>query len=477
MKRTLHFLFVVLLFLSSCSENEKDTKPNILFIFADDLSYEAVRNAGNEEVITPNIDKLAEAGVSFTHSYNMGGWNGAVCIASRAMLNTGRYLWRAKSSQSNYTNMKNQGQFWSLMLENAGYETYMTGKWHVSISADSLFQHVRDIRPGMPGSVPEAYNRPLSATDTTWLPWHKKYGGYWKGGKHWTEVVGDNAIDFLNQAKSGDHPFFMYLAFNAPHDPRQSPKQYVDLYPLENISLPENFSELYPWKDSIGCGTGLRDERLAPFPRTPYSIKVHRQEYYAIITHLDDQIGRIIAHLKQTGQDKNTYILFSADHGLSVGHHGLVGKQNMYDHSMRVPLLIVGPKIPENQKRDMQVYLQDIMATTLDLAGIEKPEYVEFNSLMPLIQQKDINSFYPEIYGAYIDFQRMVRTDNYKLIVYPKARKMLLFDVVSDPLEMKDLSDDSAYQSTKLQLISRLKKQQELMNDPLDLHPYFPELF
>ena len=474
--RYFYFALVILFLLVGCQKKEI-ARPNILFIFADDLSYEAVHFTGNNEVITPNLDKLAEEGVTFTHTYNMGGWNGAVCVASRAMLNTGRYLWRAKASESNYKNMKKQGEFWSLQLQKAGYETYMTGKWHVSISADSLFQHVRDIRPGMPGSVPEAYNRPLSPKDTTWLPWHTKYGGYWQGGKHWTEVVGDNAIDFLNQAKTSDQPFFMYLAFNAPHDPRQSPKKYVDMYPVDEIAIPENFQELYPYKDSIGCSEDLRDERLAPFPRTSYSIQTHRQEYYAIITHLDDQIGRILAYLKETGQAKNTYILFSADHGLSVGHHGLVGKQNMYDHSMRVPLIVVGPDIPENEKREMQVYLQDIMATTFDLAGIAKPEYVEFNSLMPLISEEKTESFYPEIYGAYINFQRMVRTDNFKLIVYPKARKMLLFDVVNDPLEMNDLSDDTDFQATKLQLISRLKEQQQLMDDPLDLHIYFPDYF
>jgi arylsulfatase A-like enzyme len=473
-----HFYLTVALFILFTGFQKKEiTRPNILFIFADDLSYEAVHFTGNNEVITPNLDKLAQEGVTFTHTYNMGGWNGAVCIASRAMLNTGRFLWRAKSAESNYNEMKNRNQFWSLELENAGYETYMTGKWHVAIPAGSLFNHVRDIRPGMPHSVPEAYNRPQSPEDTTWLPWHRQYGGYWQGGKHWTEVVGDNAIDFLDLAKSSEQPFFMYLAFNAPHDPRQSPKKFVDMYPVENIAVPKNFMELYPYKNSIGCGENLRDERLAPFPRTKYSIQTHRQEYYAIITHLDEQIGRILSHLKESGQDKNTYILFSADHGLSVGHHGLVGKQNMYDHSMRVPLIVVGPDIPKNEQRDMQVYLQDMMATTFDLAGIEKPEYVEFNSLLPLISRQRTNSTYPEIYGAYVNFQRMLRTERYKLIVYPKAKKILLFDVVNDPLEMNDLSDDPAHQSTKLQLISKLKEQQQLMDDELDLHVYFPDYF
>ncbi len=477
MNKLFPLLLLVFALATSCSQHqpEKD-RPNFLFIFADDMTYEGIRSHGNPEVITPNLDKLSEAGVSFTHSYNMGGWNGAICVASRAMLNTGRFLWKAQAAQNNYQPMKDQGQFWSLLLANAGYETYMTGKWHVSIPADSLFMHVRDIRPGMPKSVPEAYNRPLSPADTTWLPWHTQYGGYWEGGKHWSEVVGDNAIDFLDQAQESEKPFFMYLAFNAPHDPRQSPKRYVDMYPVENIKVPENYLELYPYKDSIGCGPGLRDEKLAPFPRTEYSIQTHRQEYYAIITHLDDQLGRIVSHLKQTGQDKNTYILFSADHGLAVGHHGLVGKQNMFDPSMRVPLIVVGPNIPENEKRDMQVYLQDIMATTLDLAGVEKPAYIDFNSLMPLVNNEK-QSPYNEIYGAYINLQRMVRTDRYKLIVYPRVPKILLFDLEKDPLETVDLSEQPEFQEIKTQLISRLKEQQKQMDDPLDLHTFFPDLF
>ncbi len=478
MKNSLIFLIAITFIFSSCAKKPTTPeKPNILFVFADDHSYLGVNSLGNEEVITPNLDKLAISGITFTHTYNMGGWNGAVCVASRAMLNTGRFIWHAKLSEKRYPEMKEDGQFWSLMMENAGYDTYMTGKWHVKQDADSIFQTAKDIRPGMPKSVPEAYNRPQSTKDTTWLPWHKKYGGFWQGGKHWSEVIGDNTIEFLDSAKNSENPFFMYIAFNAPHDPRQSPKKYVDKYPLENVAVPKSFLEMYPYKDSIGCGPGLRDEKLAPFPRTEYSIKVHRQEYYAIITHMDEQIGRIISHLKETNQDKNTYIIFSADHGLSVGNHGLVGKQNMYDHSMRVPLIIVGPNISENGKRDMQVYLQDIMATTLDLAGIEKPEYVEFNSLIPLINNEVNESPYPEIYGAYINFQRMVRTDNFKLIVYPKAKIIRLFDIVNDPDEINDLADNPEFAKVKKELMGRLINQQKIMDDPLDLHPFFPELF
>lgn len=476
-------LVTIAVLLCSCSTQGKQngtdpSKPNILFIFADDQTYLGIRTLGNPEVITPNLDQLVESGVTFTHTYNMGAWNGAVCVASRAMLNTGRSVWRAfDASNLHYAGMKEKGQFWSQLMEKAGYDTYMTGKWHVEQGAETLFQTVADVRPGMPQTVTEAYNRPQSEGDTTWLPWHKKYGGFWKGGKHWSEIVGDNAIQFLDSANRRKNPFFMYIAFNAPHDPRQSPKEFVEKYPLEYIAVPNSFQELYPYRNAIGTGENLRDERLAPFPRTEYSIKVHRQEYYSIITHMDGQIGRIVAHLKATGQDKNTYILFSADHGLSVGNHGLLGKQNMFDHSMRVPCILVGPNIPENEKRDMQVYLQDLMATSLDLAGIEKPEYVEFNSLMPMIENATLQGPYAEIYGAYLDLQRMVRTDKYKLIIYPRAKTLLLFDVVNDPEELTNLADNADFVLLVKDLAERFKNQQKIMGDTLDLHPYFPDLF
>jgi arylsulfatase A-like enzyme len=473
---------IILLILASalifaCTTKTEHKKPNILFIFADDQTFNSINAGGNNDIITPHLDKLAQSGVSFTHTYNMGAWHGAVCVASRAMLNTGRFLWHAREQEKNYKNFAGKRMFWSQMMEDAGYETYMTGKWHVKFPADSIFQNAVHIRPGMPATVPEAYNRPLSPEDTIWLPWHKKYGGFWEGGTHWSEVLANDAIHFLEQARNSEKPFFMYLAFNASHDPRQSPKKFVEMYPLEKIPVPESFMELYPYKEQIGCGKDLRDEKLAPFPRTLYSMQVHRQEYYALITHMDHQIGRIINYIKENGLADNTYILYSADHGLSVGHHGLMGKQNMYDHSMRVPCILAGPDIPANETRKMQVYIQDLMATSLDLAGIDKPDYVEFNSLMPLIINHDATAPYNEIYGAYRDLQRMVRTEKYKLIVYPEAGKIRLFDIEKDPEEINDLTEEQKYDNVISELAGKLKRQQKIMDDTLNLHSFFPEIF
>lgn len=444
-------------------------KPNILFIFADDQCFEALSAYGSE-VKTLNLDILVRSGISFTNAYNQGAWHGAVCVASRTMLNTGRFLWNAKAIEPDLDKEVEQRRLWAQHLQSAGYDTYMSGKWHVKTDAQKVFMKTGSVRPGMPNQTDAGYNRPKNEKDykAGWKPWDTQYEGYWKGGKHWSEVLGDEGVQFLEDASNKDNPFFMYLAFNAPHDPRQSPESYVDQYPLDEIDVPENFLPQYPYKDEIGCSEKLRDEKLAPFPRSEYAVKVNRQEYYAIITHMDDQIGRILDALEKSGKAKDTYIFFTADHGLAVGQHGLMGKQNMFEHSVKPPLIVKGPGIPKNKTNNALVYLQDIMPTTLEIAGIQKPEYIEFKSLLPLLSGKREKNYHA-IYGGYMDLQRMVRRDNYKLIYYPKANKILLFDLAKDPHEMNDLSKDPTFAPVIKNLFQELNKLQVDLGDTLKL--------
>lgn len=480
MKQKFWVIAILVSMLLGCKTDVKHTeantvkKPNIIFLFSDDQSYKAVNALGNSEIITPTMDKLVNEGTTFTHAYNMGGWNGAICVASRAMIISGRSIWRAQHISNNYSKSLDLDKTWPRLMQAAGYETYMTGKWHVQAKPDSIFNHVGHELRGMPFDTPEGYNRPLGASDTLWKPWKKEFGGYWKGGKHWSELVKDDAVSFIDSAAKKDTPFFMYIAFNAPHDPRQSPKKYVDMYPLDSISIPKSYMPEYPFAEVMGAGKGLRDEKLAPFPRTEYSVKVNRQEYYAINTHLDDQIKDILNALEKKGLRENTYIFYTSDHGLSCGEHGLMGKQSMYDHSMRVPLMVVGPNIPKGKKIDNDVYLQDIMATTLDLADIKKPDYVEFNSLTNLINNEKIYSPYQAIYGTYEkNSQRMIRKDGYKLIVYPKSKTMLLYNLDEDPNELNNLADDKTHQDKIKVLFKELINLQKQMGDNLDLNSTF----
>lgn len=472
------FLCILIFGCVSTPKNQKEDLPNILFLFADDYTFDAIHALGNSTIETPNLDRLVRNGTHFTQAFNMGGWNGAVCLASRAMIITGKSIWRAKAHTDQWRDKKNTegiNNSWGKLMEQKGYQTFMTGKWHVPVDPKEIFQTVRNIRPGMPRDFfnkkgQKGYHRPIEGEKDQWSPSDSLNGGFWKGGIHWSEVVKNDAVDFIKQSQEKDSPFFMYIAFNAPHDPRQSPKSFLDRYPLEKIPLPENWLSEYPFKDAIGNPKTLRDEALAPFPRTPFAIKTHIKEYYAIISHLDEQIGKIFQALEASGKADNTYIFFTGDHGLSVGKHGLLGKQSMFEHSIRVPLIISGPDIPKNKSIDHSVYLQDVMATSLDLANIAPPLSNEFKSFLELAKGKADESLYPEgIYGAYIDYQRMIRKEDYKLILYPKIKKTLLFNLKEDPLEMSDLSDEVQYKDTVRQLFKDLQYLQKKMGDSLHL--------
>ena len=470
----LTWTFVLFVAITQTATAAND-KPNVLFIFADDQCFETVGGLGHKVIETPNLDRLVDEGLTFTDAHNQGSWTGAVCVASRTMLNTGRFLWRARQIDKTCERERQEGRFWAEYMKAAGYDTYMTGKWHVKAKADKAFHFTTHIRGGMPKQTPEGYDRPHQGRPDPWKPWDTSFGGFWEGGKHWSEVLGDDATGFLSKAGKADKPFFMYLAFNAPHDPRQSPKSFVDKYPLDKVDLPVNFLPEYPYKDDIACGAKLRDERLAPFPRTEYAIKVNRQEYYAIITHMDRQVGRILDALDESGKAGNTYIFFTADHGLAVGHHGLMGKQNLYDHSVRVPFIVVGPGVAKGKKNGTPIYLQDVMPTALELAGVEKPEHVQFKSLLPLIRGGNQRP-YDAIYGGYLDVQRSVKQDGYKLLLYPKVPKARLYNLDQDPNEMNDLAENPDYGPRMKKLFAKLMELQAETGDELDLRSVFPNL-
>jgi choline-sulfatase len=191
---------------------------------------------------------------------------------------------------------------------------------------------------------------------------------------------------------------------------------------------------------------------------------------------MDAQIGRILEALDATGKREDTYIIFTADHGLSVGHHGLIGKQNMYDHSVRVPFIVCGPSLEAGRHVDASIYLQDVMPTTLEMAEVEKPEHVQFHSLVPLLRGETKEHAYDAVYGAYTKLQRAVTYDGFKLIVYPEANRVRLFNLKQDPLEQNDLAEVPEHRATKKRLFQRLLKLQIEMHDPVNLESMLAEI-
>ena len=252
------------------------------------------------------------------------------------------------------------------------------------------------------------------------------------------------------------------------------------MYPTENIKLPPNYSPQHPFWKEIGNEPGLRDEALAPYPRSEYTVKKHIQEYFAIISHLDEQVGKIVSHLENQNMLDNTYIIFTSDHGLAVGQHGLIGKQSLYDHSIRVPMIINGPNIEKGSVYSQDIYLQDIVPTTLDLANIPVPDHIDFKSFYNIVFNNDNNKNHNAIYGTYgccpgnyFDFQRMIRKDGYKLMLFPKNKRIELYDLNDDPHEINNLADNSNYKSKVKDLYEELIILQKEMGDTLKLDMYF----
>ena len=282
-------------------------------------------------------------------------------------------------------------------------------------------------------------------------------------GKQSAEVYAEAATAFLEQQKDADKPFFAYVSFQTPHDPRTSPEEYHDMYDLERIELPPSYKPEHPFDNGM---LKIRDENLAGFPRKKAEVKKHIADFYATITHTDAQIGRILEALEATGKAGNTIIVFTADNGLAVGKHGLMGKQNVYDHSVHVPFIICGPDIPENETRDQLMYIYDIYPTLCDLAGLPTPDEVEYQSLSPIIKDKKAEAR-EHLYFAFMNWQRGIRDEQFKLIEYcvNGERHTQLFDLKKDPHEISNLAGDKQHAETLSSLRELLKKERVRLND------------
>jgi choline-sulfatase len=181
---------------------------------------------------------------------------------------------------------------------------------------------------------------------------------------------------------------------------------------------------------------------------------------------MDAQIGRILEALEKTGKADNTYVIFTADHGLAVGQHGLMGKQNMYDHSVRMPLLISGPGIDGGKRVNAMVYQHSLFATTCELGGVTIPKPVEFPSLAALLRGPDREQ-HDAVFCWYRGFQRSIRTREHKLIVYPEAKKTQLFDLNQDLWEISDVANKREYSTIRQKLLERLRRFQNELGDDL----------
>jgi arylsulfatase A-like enzyme len=438
-------------------------KPNVLFLFSDDQRFDTIGALGNRHIRTPNLDGLVERGASFTRAHIMGGAAPAVCVASRAMLLSGQSLFRADERlTAEVTGRGRKGPF-TLMPEHfrrQGYTTFGTGKWHnrPPLYARSFDSGENIFFGGM--------------TDQTRVPVYdfRPAGNYPAqpdriGTAHSSEMFSDSAIRFLEK-HDGSRPFFLYLAYTAPHDPRMAPEAFRRMYPPERMPLPANFLPEHPFDNGE---LKIRDEMLAPFPRTEAEVRRHLSDYYAIISHLDTQIGRVLEALRRSGHGDDTIIVFAGDNGLALGQHGLMGKQNLYDHSVRVPLVLAGPGIPRHRRSDALCYLLDIFPTLCETCGLPMAADLEGRSLAASFSGR-ADSGRKSLFLAYRDFQRGVTTGDWKLIRYRTKSpvRTQLFDLKHDPWERNNLALGSE-NGAKIEEMDRLLQEwMTATGDPLE---------
>lgn len=428
---------------------------NVLFLFSDDQRADTIAAHGNRSIHTPHLDRLAQGGSTFSRAYCMGAMQGAVCVPSRAMLLTGRTLFRVSANLTNETT-------WPEAFARSGYRTFITGKWHNGeASLRRSFQRGESIFIGGMGWPYE-------------LPLQDLAGGELSNqrlsGEHSVKVFADSAIKFI-RAQSVERPWLCYVAFNHPHDPRVAPSPYRAQYDETKIPLPQNFLPQHPF--DIGMLTG-RDELLERWPRTPAAVRRHLADYYASITHMDAQIGRILAALDATGQRDRTIIVFASDSGLAIGSHGLFGKQNIYEHSMRVPLIFHGPGIPRGQRREALAYLHDVFPTLGTLANVPAPAGSEGLDLSRVISGK-LRRMHEEVFLAFTDTQRSLRDDRWKLIRFPQVDVTQLFDLRADPAETRNLATTPGQRRRVQAMRKRLEAAQRAFEDPAPLQVREPK--
>ena len=420
-------------------------RPNVLLIFADDQRADSLGAWGNPAIKTPNIDRLANSGFSFRSNYCMGAMGGAVCVPSRAMLNSGLSLYHVRSDLRGARLMPE-------VLGQSGYVTFGTGKWH---NGEASFR--RGFQKGKAvffGGMSDHFNVPLADLSPEGEVINRRTG---KG--HSSGLFVDAAVDFLRN-HSGDRPFYAYVAFTAPHDPRDPPLEHRQWYYRNRPPLPKNFMPQHPFDNGNMAG---RDENLGPWPRTREIVSDQLCEYYGLITHMDQQIGRLLAALEATGQADDTVIIYAADHGLAVGSHGLMGKQSIYEHSMKCPLIFTGPGVPRGQSQALS-YLLDVFPTVCSLAGVAVPAEVEGKSLRP-IWQGEADRVRDSLYLSFRHIMRSVRDRRWKLIRYPQINHTQLFDLQNDPHELTNLAGDPAQAQRVESMMALLAEWQEKVDD------------
>ncbi len=463
-------------------------RPNILFIIADDQSPFDLRVYDPSSPLeTPVLDRLAAGGMTLDGAYHMGSWSGAVCTPSRHMVMSGRTVWHLPKN-----GIRDAGpnplcpadleqNTLAAVFNRAGYDTMRTCKKGNSYEAANKQFTVRR----------DATKR--RASDEEGSAWHA-----------------EQVLAYLAERETtqDEDPFFIYFGFSHPHDPRWAKQELLERYGANNDvvpdqahpnspPLPDNYLPAHPFPHGH---PGLRDEvnvQGVKKRRDEPTIRNEIGRQYACVENIDIQIGRVLDKLESMGELDNTYVVYTSDHGMALGRHGLQGKQNLYEHTWRVPLIVKGPGIEAGSRAPGNVYLLDILGTLCDLAKIPAPETFEGISFAPVLegQRETVRDV---LYGVYCGGTkpglRCVRRGDWKLIKYDtldgEVHETQLFDLSQNPSELlaehhdeavialtgnrpekhqRNLADDPRYADKLAEMEALLLEEMKRLDDPYRL--------
>lgn len=477
---------VLVLAFTSCKDKaetksevaEAPKRPNFLFVLVDDQSpFDLQTYDPNSILETPTISKLASQGVVVEQARHMGSMNGAVCTPSRHMIMSGRTVWHLPPSaefQKQTDPNEIDDQTIGAVFNRAGYKTMRTCKKGNSYpGANKQFTVVHD-----------ATKR--GGTEETGSAWH---------AKQVLEYLGDR-----EGAKEED-PFFIYFGFSHPHDTRNGTPELLEKYgatnhkdqnslPTANDKQPElqdNYLAAHPF---FHGHPQLRDEERVSGVwknRDERTIRNELGREYACSENVDNQLEKVLAKLEAMGELDNTYIVYTSDHGMAIGRHGLQGKQNLYEHTWRVPFIVKGPGIPSGKRVTGNMYLLDVLPTLCDLAGITAPETAEGKSMVPVFKGEK-ETVRDVMYGVYAGGtkpgMRSVKKGDWKLIKYDvmdgKVRETQLFNLAENPNEYlpehkktgemeTDLAENPKYAEKLAEMEALLLEQMVANDDPYRL--------
>ncbi len=480
----------VALFLLVISSAAAEKRPNILFILTDDQAPQTLSAYGNTVCQTPNLDRLAAEGMTIDGAHHMGSWSGAVCRPSRTMIMTGRSVWHIPGKGSPHNDNaalvppELAEQSLPAVFNRAGYDTFRTCKTG--------------------NSYPPANERFQTVRDTTQRQGNEAKGSAWHG---------DQVMAYLTARAQnpGEKPFLIYFGFSHPHDPRNGTPELLKKYGATNTWNPDAPSEANPkapplpstWLPAHPFPHGhpeLRDEERVQGvmkQRDPATVRNELGREYACIENIDRQIGRVLDQLASMGELDNTYIFFTSDHGIAVGRHGLMGKQNLYEHTWKVPFIARGPGIAPGSRALGNLYLMDVLPTLCELAQVPTPKTVEGTSFRTVLEGKE-HAIREVLYGAYAGGtkpgMRAIKEGDWKLIKYDtldgRVRHTQLFNLANNPREylpahhastvhaltgsaptvdQTNLADDPRYAAQRRHLESLLASEMQRLDDPFPL--------